>query len=98
MSDLIELVLEFLSCFSDFSSNSRRVPQIIKYIIIILISVILIGIGISMCLDNSSQWSKIFGIAIIVLVLIVGIYELIKIYRSWINSVWINKAFKTLLT
>lgn len=82
MSDLIELVLEFLSCFWDFSSNSRRVSPIIKYILIILISVISIGIGISMCLDDSSQWSKIFGIAIIALVLIIGIYELIKIHRN----------------
>ena len=75
MDDILELVFEGLL-------NSRRVPKIIKYILIILLCGFVIWIGISVGLSSSMLWGKIFGFALAVVFFIICIFWLRKIQRS----------------
>lgn len=82
MDDLIEFLLELLDCFFDISLNSRRVPKIIKYIMVILLCTALILLSITLGLKFSMIWGKIFCFVIAFVFFIFGIRKLIKIYRS----------------
>ena len=75
MDDILELVFEGLL-------NSRRVPKIIKYILIILLCGFVIWIGINVGLSSPMLWGKIFGFALAVAFFIIAIFWLRKIQRS----------------
>ena len=71
MDDLLELLL-----------NSRRVPKIIKYILVVLIVGFIVWVGISVGLNSLMLWGKIFGFALAGVTFLAGIVWIIKISRS----------------
>ena len=75
MDDLIELVFNGIL-------NSRRVPKIIKYILIILVYGFLVGVGIVIGVNSEMLAGNIIAFALAFLFLLLGIRMLIKIYRS----------------
>lgn len=75
MDDLIELLFNGIL-------NSRRVPKIIKYILIILVFGLLVALGIVAGVNSEMLIGNIIGFALAIIFLLLGLYMLIKIYRS----------------
>lgn len=76
LSEVVEVVFEALL-------NSRRVPKIVKYLIIIVVCGLIIGLGLMLGLSNDVMLiGRILGFVLAVLFVILGIYLISKIRKS----------------
>lgn len=62
--------------------NNSKVSKILRYIIVIILCSFIIILGISCIINSPFILVNIFGIRIVIIFLIIGIYLNIKIYRS----------------
>lgn len=75
LSEVVEVVFEALL-------NSRRVPKIVKYLIIIVVCGLIIGLGLMLGLSNDVMLiGRILGFVLAVLFVILGIYLISKIRK-----------------
>lgn len=81
MDDLIELILDIFEGLFNGILNSRSVPKVIKYILVILLFGILVCLCIVAGVLITIKWVKILCFALAVLCFILGICKLIKVYR-----------------
>ena len=75
MDDLLELLFNGLL-------NSRRVPKIVIYILIIILFGLLVGVSIFIGVISEMLVGKIICFALAFLFLLLGLHKLIKIYRT----------------
>ena len=61
--------------------NNSKVSKILRYIIVIILCSFIIILGISCIINSPFILVNIFGIRIVIIFLIIGIYLNIKIYR-----------------
>lgn len=62
--------------------NNPKVPKFIRYGIVTIICAFVICIGVICSVDSPFIWGKIFGILLVILFFILGIYLYIKISKS----------------
>lgn len=76
LSEVVEVVFEALL-------NSRRVPKIVKYLIIIVVCGLIIGLGLMLGLSSDVMLiGRILGFVLAVLFVLLGIYLISKIRKS----------------
>ena len=66
--------------------NSDKVPNIIKYIIVALACLFVIGIGVWVGIQSELLFGKIFGFVLAVVMAIAGIFISMKIHNGSINE------------
>lgn len=62
--------------------NNHKIPKIIRYIIVSIISLFVLWLGIMCAIASPFLWGKIFGIILCVLIVLAAFYLLRRIYRS----------------
>ena len=79
MDDLLEFLFDYIF---DFATNSSRVPKIVRYILVIVVFTILICASLVIGFSSSMPLLNFLGVAIAIIILIVGVWQVININGS----------------